>query len=165
MPQCSLGMQSEEVGKGKGQFKMVEERGFTKVVMSTPPDFSMAHCVSADLQMSGAITPAFKKLCRGFEDLKKQERRVGHIVVSERSEASFIYHLVTRQNWWDAATPSSMHSCLEHLKEHCLENEVEKLVVPRLGTGEDRLDWPFVKQIFEDVFKDTDISVTAYTTR
>ena len=40
--------------------------------MSTPPDFSMAHCVSADLQMSGAITPAFKKLCRGFEDLKKQ---------------------------------------------------------------------------------------------
>ena len=58
-----------------------------------------------------------------------------------------------------------MHSCLEHLKEHCLENEVEKLVVPRLGTGEDRLDWPFVKQIFEDVFKDTDISVTAYTTR
>ena len=40
--------------------------------MSAPPDSSMAHCVSADLQMSGGITPAFKKLSGGFEELKKQ---------------------------------------------------------------------------------------------
>lgn len=56
----------------KSQFELVEARGWTKVVMSTPPDSSMAHCVSADLQMSGGITPAFKKLCTGFEELKKQ---------------------------------------------------------------------------------------------
>ena len=58
-----------------------------------------------------------------------------------------------------------MRSCLEYLREHCLLNGVDKIVVPRLGTGEDRLDWVFVKQIFEDVFKDTDLSVTAYSTR
>jgi len=40
--------------------------------MATAQDSSLAHCVSADLQMSGGITPAFKKLCGGFETLKKQ---------------------------------------------------------------------------------------------
>ena len=40
--------------------------------MATAQDSSLAHCVSADLQMSGGITPAFKKLCGGFEALKKQ---------------------------------------------------------------------------------------------
>ena len=58
-----------------------------------------------------------------------------------------------------------MRSCLLHLREHCQENGVDKLAVPRLGTGEDRLDWLVVKGIIEDVFKDTDITITAYTTR
>lgn len=167
MGKCFLATESGVSIKEKDQllFKLVEKRGFTKVVMATAPDISMAHCVSADLEMKGGITPAFKKLCHGFEELKKQERRVGHVAVSKRNESSFIYHLVTRQNWWDAATPASMRSCLEYLREHCLLNGVDKLVVPRLGTGEDRLDWVFVKQIFEDVFKDTDLSVTAYSTR
>lgn len=58
-----------------------------------------------------------------------------------------------------------MRSCMEHLREHCQKNGVDKLAIPRLGTGEDRLDWPIVKQIIEDVFKDTDVSITAYTMR
>lgn len=165
VPQCFLATESESSIKERGQFKLVEARGWTKVVMGTPSDSSMAHCVSADLQMSGGIMPAFKKMCNGFEELKNQERRVGQIAVSNRNDTSFVYHLVTRSNWWDAATPSSMRSCMEHLREHCQENGVDKLAIPRLGTGEDRLDWPIVKQIIEDVFKDTDISITAYTMR
>lgn len=151
--------------KENGQFQLVEAQGWTKVVMSTAQDYSLAHCVSADLQMSGGITPAFKKLYGGFEALKKQERKVGEVAISERNETSFVYHLVTRQNWWDAATPSSMRSCLLRLKEHSQENGVNKLTVPRLGTGEDKLDWPIVKGIIEDVFRDTDIIITAYSTR
>ena len=58
-----------------------------------------------------------------------------------------------------------MRSCLQHLKEHCQENGVDKLTILRLGTGEDRLDWPFVKEIIEDAFRGTDITITAYTTR
>ena len=58
-----------------------------------------------------------------------------------------------------------MRSCLLRLKEHSQENGVSKLTVPRLGTGEDKLDWPIVKGIIEDVFRDTDIIITAYSTR
>ena len=64
-------------------FKLVEKRGFTKVVMATAPDISMAHCVSADLEMKGGITPAFKKLCHGFEELKKQGTGIFFKTVNE----------------------------------------------------------------------------------
>ena len=51
--------------------------------MSTAPDISMAHCVSADLEMKGGITPAFKKLCHGFEELKKQGTGIFFEAVNE----------------------------------------------------------------------------------
>jgi len=72
---------------------------------------------------------------------------------------------MTRENWWDHATPSSMRVCLEQLRVHCQEHDVSKLAIPRLGTGADKIDWPFVRRILEDVFKNTDISITAYTSR
>lgn len=72
---------------------------------------------------------------------------------------------MTRENWWDHATPSSMRACLEQLRKHCEEHDVDKLAIPRLGTGADKIDWPFVRRIIENVFKDTDISITAYTSR
>ena len=72
---------------------------------------------------------------------------------------------MTRENWWDHATPSSMRACLKELRSHCEEHGVDKLAIPRLGTGADRIDWPFVRTILQDVFKDTDISITAYTSR
>ena len=72
---------------------------------------------------------------------------------------------MTRENWWDHATPSSMRACLEQLRKHCQEHGVDKLAIPRMGTGADKIDWPFVRRILEDVFKDTDISITAYTSR
>ena len=58
-----------------------------------------------------------------------------------------------------------MRACLEQLRIHCQEHGVDKLTIPRLGTGADKIDWPFVRRILEDVFKDTDISITAYTSR
>jgi len=51
--------------------------------MATAPDISMAHCVSADLEMKGGITPAFKKLCHGFEELKKQGTGIFFKAVNE----------------------------------------------------------------------------------
>jgi len=55
---------------------LFEKRGFTKVLMSTAPDISIdisiAHCVSADLEMKGGITPAFKKLCHDLEQQRNE---------------------------------------------------------------------------------------------
>lgn len=85
--------------------------------------------------------------------------------VSHLDKEIFLALQITRENWWDHATPSSMRACLERLRTHCREHGVEKLAIPRLGTGADKIDWPFVKRIVEDIFKETDLSITAYTSR
>ena len=157
--------------KNTNHFELVEMSGWSRVVLTPDPSTSLAHCVSADFDMSDGIAKKFKKKFGNYQDLVtkglyfQEEGKVGDIAVLERNESSFVYYLITRKNWWDHATPSSMRGCLMQLRKHCQENGVDKLAIPRLGTGADRIDWPFVKRIVEEVFKETDISITAYTYR
>lgn len=159
------------VNKIISQFELVEMSGWSRVVLTPDPSTSLAHCVSADFDMSNGIAKKFQKKFGDYQELVKkglhfqEERKVGDIAVLERNESSFVYYLISRENWWDHATPSSMRACLLQLRRHCQENGVNKLAIPRLGTGADRIDWPFVKRIVEEVFKETDISITAYTSR
>ena len=51
------------------------------------------------------------------------------------------------------------------MKQHCIDNNITELAIPRLGTGDDGVEWNIVKGIIEDVFHDTDITIKAYTTR
>ncbi|XP_020616520.1 O-acetyl-ADP-ribose deacetylase 1-like isoform X1 [Orbicella faveolata] len=169
---CFLATESGSVDKkSTSRFELVEMSGWSKVVLSPDPVTSLAHCVSADFDMTDGIANKFRKKYGTYEDLIRkglyfqQARQVGDIAVLERNESSFVYYLMTRENWWDHATPSSMRACLEQLRIHCQEHGVDKLTIPRLGTGVDKIDWPFVRRILEDVFKDTDISITAYTSR
>lgn len=147
------------------KFELVEQRGRPWLLLSQPSEVSLAVCVSADLNMSMGVARDFKRKYGGEKDLKKQFKKVGQVAIQNRNDTSFVYYLITRRNWWDSATLNSMRSSLEILRNHCLENGVKNLAIPRLGTGYDRLEWPFVKDIFEQVFSDCDISVTAYTTR
>ncbi|KAL9984264.1 hypothetical protein ACROYT_G006538 [Oculina patagonica] len=169
---CFLATESgSAVKKSTSQFELVEMSGWSKVVLSPDPVTSLAHSVSADFDMTDGIANKFRKKYGDYNNLIKkglnfqQDSQVGDIAVLERNESSFVYYLITREYWWDHATPSSMRACLEQLRKHCQEHGVEKLAIPRLGTGADKIDWPFVKRIVEDVFKETDISITAYTSR
>ena len=58
-----------------------------------------------------------------------------------------------------------MHSALMDMKRHCVENGVQKVAIPRLGTREDKLDWPVVQVLLENVFKDSGITITAFSSR
>ncbi|PFX13928.1 O-acetyl-ADP-ribose deacetylase 1-like [Stylophora pistillata] len=162
---------ASQVSKNTNKFELVEMSGWSRVVLTPDPSTSLAHCVSADFDMSDGIAKKFKKKFGNYQDLVtkglqfQEQGKVGDIAVLERNESSFVYYLITRENWWDHATPSSLRACLMQLRKHSQENRVDKLAIPRLGTGADRIDWPFVKRIVEEVFKETDISITAYTYR
>jgi O-acetyl-ADP-ribose deacetylase (regulator of RNase III) len=48
------------------------------------------------------------------------------------------------------------------MRDFCVENDITKLAMPRIGAGLDKLDWEQVKEVIEDVFEDTDIEITVY---
>jgi hypothetical protein len=48
------------------------------------------------------------------------------------------------------------------LKDECVRSKVTKLAIPAMGTGLDRLKWPWVREKIERVFHDVDIHIRVY---
>ena len=41
----------------------------------------------------------------------------------------------------------------------CKDKEINKIAMPKIGCGLDRLNWDNVYEIIKDVFKDTDVEI------
>lgn len=57
-------------------------------------DFSLAHCVSADMHMGKGIATVFKKMFGGIDELRRQGGKQGGVSILKRDER-FIYYLVS----------------------------------------------------------------------
>lgn len=56
----------------------------------------------------------------------------------------------------------TMRQSLEALKEKCQRFGVNKLAIPHIGCGLDKLIWPQVKSLIIEVFSETGITINAY---
>ena len=45
------------------------------------------------------------------------------------------------------------------MKEICIEEDIKALVMPKIGCGLDRLQWPKVREILERILGDMDIDI------
>ena len=57
-------------------------------------DFSLAHCVSADMHMGKGIATVFKKMFGGIDELRRQGGKQGGVSILKRDER-FIYYLAS----------------------------------------------------------------------
>ena len=48
------------------------------------------------------------------------------------------------------------------MRDHAVKNEVKAISMPQIGCGLDMLSWRFVKDILEETFHATDISITVF---
>ncbi|XP_029974898.1 ADP-ribose glycohydrolase OARD1 isoform X2 [Salarias fasciatus] len=131
-------------------------------LFSCPKEESLAHCISEDCRMGAGIAVAFKKTFKGVDELKKQEKKPGQCAVLKRDQR-FIYYLITKRKAAQKPTYFHLTESLEDMKAHCVRNNVTRISMPRIGCGLDRLKWDKVSEILEDVFSNTDISITVYS--
>ncbi|KAJ8257214.1 hypothetical protein GJAV_G00183140 [Gymnothorax javanicus] len=131
-------------------------------LFSCPPDEALAHCISEDCRMGAGIATIFKRKFGGVSELKAQQKMPGECAVLKRGER-WVYYLITKKKASQKPTYKSLQQSLEAMKRHCLENGVVRLSMPRIGCGLDRLKWEKVSLMIEEVFGDTDISITVYT--
>lgn len=100
-----------------------------------------------------------------MDELKAHKPKIGDALILKREHngsTRFVYYLITKQNYWDKPSYSSLRLTLEQLKEHCMTNNVTELAMPRIGCGLDGLVWIAVKKIIVEVFSETDIIITVY---
>ena len=57
----------------------------------------------------------------------------------------------------------SLRSSLKQMRQHCIENDVRHLAMPRIGCGLDKLNWTAVKATIQAVFGETDVALTVYS--
>jgi O-acetyl-ADP-ribose deacetylase (regulator of RNase III) len=144
----------------KSGFKLKEEKGD---LFSCSTQVSYVHCVSVDLAMGKGIAVEFKKRFGQVEELKSQCQGVGGCAfLLDGKQCQYIFYLITKPNYWDKPTYSSLRSSLEKLRVLCDSNNVNILAMPRIGCGLDGLIWKEVKRILKEVFWDSKIVITIF---
>jgi hypothetical protein len=116
--------------------------------------YYLAHCISADAEMGAGIAVEFAKKFPKIKMLKNYSILVGVCVKVDR-----IFNLVTKSKYYGKPTYFSLIASLEECRDICIENNIKYLAMPKIGCGLDRLSWGKVREIVQEVFKNTDIEI------
>ena len=121
---------------------------------------SLAHCVSQDLKFFRGLAKSFRDEWPGqIYQLKKMDLKVGDVGAIKVKDR-FVYHLITKEWCNDQPTYDNLRKSLTNMKEHMVENDISEVSLPKIGCGKNRLSWPVVKMMIEEVFDDTGIKIT-----
>ena len=113
----------------------------------------LAHCISADAKMGAGIAVQFKKRFN-LNQLYQMELYVGQAVLIDR-----VFNLITKPLYWQKPTYDTLKTSLIEMRHIALRYDIEKIAMPAIGAGLDRLNWNKNREIIKDVFKDTDIEI------
>lgn len=130
-------------------------------------EYVFAHCIAADLCWGGGIAPILIKkefdaedICRYKEDggLVSEPLQVGKAMYVKSPKGRF-FNLITKEFTHDLPTYDTVRASLNDMKATCNIYHINKIAMPRIASGLDRLEWPKVADIIKEVFEDTDIEI------
>lgn len=129
-------------------------------LFSAGNEYHFAHCISADFGMGKGIVIEFNKRFDMKNKLKQaypnylQTWANGDCIKEEK-----VFNLITKERYYGKPTLKTMENALIKMKEICLEENITKIAMPKIGCGLDQLNWMDVKQLLFEVFEDTDIEI------
>lgn len=149
-----------------------------KDLFTVSKDYALAHCISADFALGAGIAKEFdkrfncrKRLFKIFErswiprwDKTQEKYRGGCIPLGVYYSINddvppIIFNLITKRNYWDKPTLTTIKNSLLWMKEQCEIWNIKKIAMPQIGCGLDRQNWSDIKELIEKVFADTDIEI------
>lgn len=127
-------------------------------------DCAFCHCISSDFALGAGIAKKFaqmgvkKQLCDNFP---RDWQGRGYCLITETNGA-VVGNLVTKQRYFHKPTFETLRQALEDFREQAVERGLHKVAMPKIGFGLDKLQWEDVREIIQDVLKDTDLDVFVY---
>lgn len=138
-------------------------------LFSVPDDYYLAHCISADFGMGKGIVVEFNKrfnmknqliemfdgdVTHAWDGNGKNNEPQGVCFKVDR-----VLNLVTKRNYWLKPTYKTFTEALISMREVCGDYGINKIAMPIIGCGLDRLQWDKVSEIIKKVFEDTDVEI------
>lgn len=133
-------------------------------LFAVPEEYYLAHCISADFGMGKGIVVEFNKKF----GMKKQLQLSYPDYINEWSRRKMksdcllkgrVFNLITKERYFHKSTYESIRGVLELMKLYCLKYDVQKVAMPTIGCGLERLQWDKVSKIIQEVFEDTDVEI------
>ena len=127
-------------------------------LFTVPQGYYLAHCISRDLALGAGIATQFVEHYNMREKLRLL-RGIENVEVGEAVLIDNVFNLITKEKAFQKPTLESLEETLQHMKYQMEKLMIDKLAIPQLGCGLDRLDWDDVRETIETVFKDTDVEI------
>lgn len=136
-------------------------------LFSCDADAYLAHCISADYALGAGIAKTFEAKYHLRQQLHTQFPKIGDKNIGRLGSAARIgkvFNLITKTQYWQKPTYTTLRSALADMRRQCEELHVQKLAMPCIGCGLDKLEWPVVEHIIQETFTGTAIDIIVYTT-
>lgn len=128
------------------------------------------HCISADRAMGAGIAKSMQERFHIREnwpvppmlcDENYSFDSCGSCVITPADKDSVVFNLITKSKYWQKPTYQTLENSLNHALSYFeqFEKLPKKIVMPRIGCGLDKLNWPKVKKIIERIFEGFDVTV------
>ena len=133
-------------------------------LFSVPDDYYLAHCISADFALGKGIAVEFNEK---FDMKNKLKDKYGdyieymHLfkIKGDCILIEDVFNLVTKERYFQKPTYKSIKEALIKMRTICIQKDINKIAMPKIGCGLDRLEWRKVSEIIKDVFMYTDIEI------
>jgi len=132
-------------------------------LFSMPHGYYFAHCISGCFTLGAGIAVQFNELYNMRKKLKNTNEtdRCDCLTCTKHCAILIdnVFNLVTKRKKYEKPTYDSLRETLEDMAGQIETLEIEKLAIPQLGCGLDKLSWNIVKEIIEEVFEDIDVEI------
>ena len=126
-------------------------------LFSVPHGYYFAHCISGDFALGAGIAVKFNELY----NMRKKLKGLYDYNITDNCAILIdnVFNLVTKRRAFHKPTYESLREALEDMIETIETLEIEKIAMPRIGSGLDKLSWDRVKEIIEEVFDEIDVEI------
>ena len=124
-------------------------------------NYVLCHCISSDFALGAGIAKTFaqigvkKQLCGKY---KKEWTGKGYCLLTE-TNGIVVGNLVTKERYFHKPTLETLRQALESFREQIIEMNLNKIAMPKIGCGLDKLDWKDVKNVIGEVIGSTDFEI------
>ena len=148
-----------EAGANKpvSQLTLIEQQGD---LLDFP--HSIAHCISADFKLVAGLAKQIKERFPScFPTKKEYKQQVLH--AQYLGHDKFVFHLIVKPRYFHKPTYRSLRKALLALHDQLNFYRMDKLGIPHLSCGLDKLDWTEVQKIMHETFKNSKLELTVFT--
>lgn len=125
-------------------------------LFSVPHGYYFAHCISGDFALGAGIAVQFNEL---YNMRKKLRDTYGSTTDNYAILVDNVFNLVTKKRAFHKPTYNSLREALEDMADQIETLGIEKVAIPQIGCGLDRLNWDIVKEMIEEVFDSIEVEI------